>query len=255
MRFSVLENYLHKSRSILQQLKTLETGIDTIRNASSNKPRFAFKRSAKAPIEPSHSASTPAPSSSSLPAASPSTPSSTQLSISNRQNSWLTLESLDAAPGVLPSQSSLSISELSSCVVNLLAPTSVESKPTVHVNALHIRRMRRVVLIAGYIDGSLLIHDCEDCLLILGCRQVSIILWFVELRGEHELTSFVTLSVSRLLVSDAYVEECDRSTLRHVPTCSRRVHSRPVRGLPTSERRNWNYLPIGTFQIALVSFQ
>ena len=66
------------------------------------------------------------------------------------------------------------LTDLESCVVDLLSPSKESSSFT--INALHIRGLKRVVLISGYINGSVFLHDCEECTLVLGCQQVSLIL-------------------------------------------------------------------------------
>ncbi|KAF8323816.1 hypothetical protein DL93DRAFT_31831 [Clavulina sp. PMI_390] len=160
----------YELRQCETQLKVLESGIENLRSNTTTKTRFNFKRNPKPASAPSPDtpvSATPEPSPSVPP--SSTVPPSDQLSISNRSNSWITLESLDNVPSVIPPQSSLAISNISSSVLNLTPHTT--SPPTIKINALHIRNMRRVILLAGYIDGSLLIHDCEDCLIILGCRQ------------------------------------------------------------------------------------
>lgn len=157
-----------------QQLKTLEQEIDNLRN-SVPKARFAFKRS-KVPTASGFSSApestTPPPASSTdavLPALASRGPSS-QLSISSRSNALLNLTSLDVTPDPLPSHSSLSISSLSSCVVDLTRSSSDRSP--IDLNAIHISGLRRVVLVSGFIEGSVMIHNCEDCLFVMGCRQV-----------------------------------------------------------------------------------
>ena len=40
------------------------------------------------------------------------------------------------------------------------------------LRSLHARRISRCVLVADQMDGSALLHDFEDCLLILGAHQV-----------------------------------------------------------------------------------
>lgn len=153
----------------MQHLKTLESGIETLRTSSSTKTRFAFKRTARPPAEVPVSVLPPAVV---LSAPTSASSSSSQLSISNRHDVHLTTESLDTTPEPLPSHSSLSVSSLSSCVLDLRS-TSSSPKGGITVNALHVKNLRRVVLLAGYIDGSVMLHDCEDCLIVLGCRQVS----------------------------------------------------------------------------------
>jgi len=159
------------------QLKELEGQIDAIRTASSAKSRFAFKRSTVSPAKVEGKASTdqvpPATSSAEVvPEVEGGPAASSQLSISKRRDAFLTINSIDVKPRTLPAQSSLLLMELESCVVDLQPSNKEAASPA--INALHIRGLKRVVLICGYINGSVLVHDCEECLLLLGCRQFRI---------------------------------------------------------------------------------
>ena len=167
---------LHSHHGGFQQLKELEVQIDSIRIASSAKSRFAFKRSTITPAKAEKPASVDLVPSTISNEAAPNivhAPASSQLSITKRRDSLLTLDSINvkSQSSASTSQSSLLLAELESCVVDLLSPS--EESPTLSINALHVRGLKRVVLISGYINGSVLFHDCEECLLILGCRQVS----------------------------------------------------------------------------------
>jgi hypothetical protein len=151
----------------LKQVRTLEQEIESLRSSAAPK-RFAFRR----PTPQKVVQSTPSPLSApavlitaqSLPKALPDL-ASTHLSLSNQENTLLTLESL---PAPLPAKSDLTISEIDSCVINLL-PFSAES---LEITALHVRNLKRTVLFAPFIKGSILLHDCVDCILVLGCHQV-----------------------------------------------------------------------------------
>jgi len=65
------------------------------------------------------------------------------------------------------------LADLESCVVDLLSPS--KETPSHTINALHARGLKKVILISSYLDGSVLLHDCEECFLILACQQVSLL--------------------------------------------------------------------------------
>lgn len=160
-----------------QQLKALDPHLATLQSAAAPKPRFAFKRAAKAAKAPLDAPAQISPSSNSTAASPPIifNPTSSQLSISGRQNSFLTLQSLDAhSLTSLPSHSSLSIANLNSCMLNLLPTTGDNVSPSFEITALHIRNLRRTIVVAPPIEGSILLHDCDDCVVVVGCHQVCI---------------------------------------------------------------------------------
>ncbi|KAJ3549442.1 hypothetical protein NMY22_g886 [Coprinellus aureogranulatus] len=56
---------------------------------------------------------------------------------------------------------------LNRCVVNLLPPKDSQLR----FSALHIRNLSDSVLLLPFNDGSALIHDIKNCVLVLGCHQ------------------------------------------------------------------------------------
>ncbi|KAF6748045.1 tubulin binding cofactor C-domain-containing protein [Ephemerocybe angulata] len=171
------------------QIKNLEKDIDAFRTAAKPKTRFAFKR--KAPTVAAATAPPPIESASPLPLAPPITsshdtgpgpaeattgtaplpppdsamlPKGLELSEhSHRYLSWPDLPSA-VSPGSAPD---LAISKLSRCIVNLLPTTEYPSR----FSALHIRNLSDCVLLLPFNEGSALIHDIKNCVLVLGCHQ------------------------------------------------------------------------------------
>ena len=92
----------------------------------------------------------------------PSTPSDTQHTsfdrISDRKDEHI-------IPNIKP-QSDLHLLDLQGCIVDLRAKEGGKS-----IQALQLRDLQQCVIFAGRIDGSVMIHDCQDCLFILECRQ------------------------------------------------------------------------------------
>ncbi|PWN53530.1 hypothetical protein IE53DRAFT_366265 [Violaceomyces palustris] len=61
----------------------------------------------------------------------------------------------------------LHLSDMESCLVDLRV-TSDRKSP---IKALQMRNLRRCIVLTGNVDGSVMIHDCQDSLLVVGCRQ------------------------------------------------------------------------------------
>ena len=84
----------------------------------------------------------------------------------------------------------LSISDISHSYIDLRS----SRKDSGRLRSLHARRISRCVLVADQMDGSALLHDFEDCLLILGAHQVGPILTSSKNHGmERAYTSFVCI--------------------------------------------------------------
>ena len=64
----------------------------------------------------------------------------------------------------------LSISDLDGCVVDLLSSALAPQPLT--FNALHARNVRNTVLLLPFVEGSAMIHDMDNCVIVLGCHQV-----------------------------------------------------------------------------------
>ena len=66
----------------------------------------------------------------------------------------------------------VSLEDLTECIVDLSAPTG--SSPRMGaLSSLHGRNLRRCVVLAGNVEGSVMLHDLRDCLLIATAQQVS----------------------------------------------------------------------------------
>ncbi|TEB26814.1 TBCC-domain-containing protein [Coprinellus micaceus] len=166
------------------QVKSIEEKVEAFRTAAKPKLRFAFKRKVVAdPVAPPPIASTTAPLGGLVtPNESPAGSSSEGktrnlpnpelvslpkgLELSNHSKRYLTWADLplSVTPNSAPD---LAISNLNRCIVNLLPQTDGRSK----FSALHIRDLSDCVLLLPLNEGSALIHDVKNCVLVLGCHQ------------------------------------------------------------------------------------
>jgi hypothetical protein len=87
----------------------------------------------------------------------------------------------------------LLIADLDSCILNL-----VDKANEVHIQALHVRNVRKCVLLLPPVKGSALVHDLTSCVIVLGCHQVD---------SFHQLL-FANYCLSASAVPHAYVECC-----------------------------------------------
>jgi len=156
---------------VSQQLKTLEASIESLRT-SVPKSKFAFTR--KLQVQP-ELRETPAPAhSATSPSSKVSSTSSFSVVLSSQSNKYLTRESFCN----YSEPSNLVISDLDTCVVDLVSPspnfdtTSTTSNDAPKISALHGRSLRNCVLLLPSIEGSALFHDLEHCTIVLACHQV-----------------------------------------------------------------------------------
>lgn len=155
---------------LLQQLKDLETALDSARqNASTragapSKPkRFAFRRTTPA-SEPSPVASSSQPSHE--PAASSSRSSAAS-------GAAVSIEGLPSVPPVIVPDLSANLQDLTlSDLTDSLLDLRSQSRGPHPVRALHLHRLRRCVVLGGWIDGSVFVQDWKEGAAVLAARQV-----------------------------------------------------------------------------------
>lgn len=137
---------------IRQQLKALEKRIEELRETAASVPKFSFKRKATK-SKPSTEPTVVPPPTTAL------TESTSTLTGSSHR--YLTI--LDVrSPNSL---AEVSISDLDSCIVNLLEDHS-------KITALHVRRVSRSVILLPRISGSIILHDLSESVIVVGCHQV-----------------------------------------------------------------------------------
>ncbi|KAG9297962.1 hypothetical protein G9A89_018790 [Geosiphon pyriformis] len=92
------------------------------------------------------------------------------ITLDNRQNSLLfinsyiplsmKLDDVKKTGGILDFQ----LSNLSNCIVNLVSPKVI-------IGAIQIKGLKNTLVVAGPVASSILIHDCEQCVFVVGCHQ------------------------------------------------------------------------------------
>lgn len=143
-----------------------------MRSSTAGKTKFAFKRKVKIPAPASAETATPPAQTNAL--AIPTTPiSSASRTISNHSNSYLSRSCL-SGPSSSTNHIEVSIIGVSNSVLNLLTTTneSTLSANTVSLSALHIRDIQNSILILGSVDGSIMLHNLTNCVVVAGCHQV-----------------------------------------------------------------------------------
>ncbi|KAF8884211.1 tubulin binding cofactor C-domain-containing protein, partial [Gymnopilus junonius] len=153
------------------QLKSFEKSIEQLRASTTTKSKFAFKRKPQSSVT-----SIPTPPSAKKPfeprTLTPSTPStSSQVLLSSHSHKYLTRSDLPEHS----EQPDLSISDLDSCIVNLLPANSKDkddsSSKDLVLSALHARNLTHCVILLPLITGSALLHDLIQCTIVLGSHQ------------------------------------------------------------------------------------
>lgn len=189
-----------------QELKSLLESISAAKTKSTAKPKFSFKRTAaSSSLKPSPSPSsptlapfppTPSPASSPQLSTPPPIPA-TSLALSARRDEFLSLSDLPPSTSAAAEErkhEALLLSALEGCFVDL---TRVHQSETTlshgeldagagretaavpvagggsSVSALYLYNLKRCVVLVEPIAGSVMLHGCEDCLIVLGCHQVS----------------------------------------------------------------------------------
>ncbi|KAG1891375.1 tubulin binding cofactor C-domain-containing protein [Suillus subluteus] len=141
------------------QLKALEKSLEELRSSTTGKTKFAFKRKVKIPASASTETAT-LPARANAPAIPPSTISSASRTISNHSNCYLSRSCL-SGPSSSTDHIEVSIMRISSSILNLLTSTN-ESTLSANTNS---------ILILGTVDGSIMLHNLTNCVVVAGCHQ------------------------------------------------------------------------------------
>jgi len=137
------------------QLKALEKSIEEFRGTSASANNFSFKRKA---TKPKLSASVVEPPANSWPTLIE--PVKSSVTSSHRY-----LTALDVCTS--DSSGQVSISNLESCIVNLL-PSDGDCT---RITALHVQRVSKSIVLLPQIAGSIILHDLSACVIVVGCHQ------------------------------------------------------------------------------------
>lgn len=151
-------------RLIDQELKSLEKLLLEMRSMARPKTKFAFKRQATTALDQP----TPNPSVGKICNVPVPPQPPTNLSLSSCSYRYLSLESLPEST----SREDLVIYDLDHCIVNLIPPPGSVKPSRLHFSALHIRHLTKTLLLLPPIDGSVLIHNLSDCVIVVDCHQV-----------------------------------------------------------------------------------
>jgi hypothetical protein len=147
----------------LQQLKSWEQALEklqTSQTSTGTKPKFAFKRKEKVEKTTPDAPDVKAP----LPTEAINRSPTSHLLLTSKSGCSLTFTSLQDASS-LPIDSELIITNLDNCIVDLMESDS----PT----AVHIRDVTDCALFLPVINGSVLLHDLQRCVVVIpGCHQV-----------------------------------------------------------------------------------
>ncbi|KAF8525554.1 tubulin binding cofactor C-domain-containing protein [Hysterangium stoloniferum] len=163
-----------------EQLKTLEESILQLRPV---KPKFSFKRK---PVESSSGSSISTRTNTQPPVSAPpphlpdANPTS-NLFLADRTSEILGVSSL-IGPGentTFPDSSDVTLTDLRHCFVNFFPSKQTDDNPTISkmrfmITALHAKELNRVVLVIPPMEGSVLLHNVHNSVIIVGCRQFRI---------------------------------------------------------------------------------
>ena len=151
------------------------------RSNETPKSRFSFKRSTVATKSPSVDTVRAGADATPTPQRSEVTIGATlQMTISERSNETITLHSLYSIHHQEDQEKpvSLLISHIESCIIDLLPHISNDAKTTseeLSITTVHVRDIKRTILILPKVSGSVLLHDCVDSIIIVDCQQVGIL--------------------------------------------------------------------------------
>ncbi len=133
----------------------LETKFEARRSTSKPVSKFAFRK--KAP----RGDATVKPSAAPLRAAATVAPSGSVLQLGDQTGRYITTEALSGER----SENSLDLSNLTSCLVNLIDMGSP-------LMALYAKNLNNCIVILPPIQGSAILHNLVDCTIAFSCQQV-----------------------------------------------------------------------------------
>lgn len=150
----------------------LEARLDALRPSAASKPKFSFKRkTVTTHTRDVTSPATPITTPSSQ-AAQPVAEPTEFHTLVKHSHAHLTRSSLPPAQ-----TGDLTIAGLHHCLVDLCTLTHVGGTGVAHLDewkptALHIRDLRDCVILLPPVNGSVLVHDLERCIIAVACHQV-----------------------------------------------------------------------------------
>ncbi|GAA5955443.1 hypothetical protein JCM3765_006780 [Sporobolomyces pararoseus] len=160
-----------------RELKKVLTKANEKKSKSTSKAKFSFKRPTRAasddcadthgpPKAPIASGSRFDPTPISIP--------STSLTLSSRTNEYLSFDSLPSTD--CSHQEALLLQDLSNCFVELIPPSnqsfsSADDASKASFPAVYLSGLKACTVLLPTIQGSVMVHECEECELVLGGHQ------------------------------------------------------------------------------------
>ncbi|KAJ4490013.1 tubulin binding cofactor C-domain-containing protein [Lentinula aciculospora] len=179
----------YDQRKCENQLKEIEQNLERLRKTSTPVSRFAFKRKTKEARQSSFSVFTPSVTQSLAP-----TPS---LALSSYTIKLITPKDLPDPESIAPElRSELSINDLDSCILNLLDAKQYE------ISALHIHNIKNSILLLPVLEGSAILHDLVNCVVVVRCHQF-------RMHSSQDIDVYLSIQ------SNPIIEHC--SSIRFAP--------------------------------------
>ncbi|KAF9955604.1 hypothetical protein BGZ72_003586 [Mortierella alpina] len=227
-RISILPPF--DTRVCLEAIKTMLDRLNQLRTKLVPRPKFSFKsRKALIPTSPSSLAIvnedlTVALDKTHVPKLSEAIDRNLFMTFENRSNEHLFIGSLPATTSTAAFDSSstmedviylggmpvheisgpqvqvreakdVALTNLTDCTVNLVHD--------IPLGAIHIKNLRGCTLVVPPVSGSILLHDCEDCIIIGAChQQLSAIVQQSRMHTSKNLTIYLHVT------SEPIIEDC-----------------------------------------------
>ncbi|CAG8558851.1 9600_t:CDS:2 [Ambispora leptoticha] len=170
----------YDQRQLSLQIKSMIDELNIRRTLLAPKQKFSFKsRKVATSNDESKKLTTKSESKSTTTTTTSTTISSSSLdshndpnlrviTLHNRQKAFLTVNSyLSSSSSISAKMIDVQLSDLTHCVVNLVSKR-------IFIGAIHVKGLKNSVVVVGPVGSSVLIHDCERCVFVVGCHQFRI---------------------------------------------------------------------------------
>ncbi|KAF8923813.1 tubulin binding cofactor C-domain-containing protein [Dissophora ornata] len=161
-KISILPPY--DARMCIESIKSMSEQLNQLRTKLVPKAKFSFKSRKAAGATPSPSSSaTSTPKRASSPKLTSTIDQSPFMRFEDRSGEHLFIGSLPVPAGDGGTAKDVALTNLTDCTVNLVH--------NIPLGAIHIKNLKRCMLVIPPVSGSILLHDCEGCTLIGACHQ------------------------------------------------------------------------------------
>ncbi|OAQ32907.1 TBCC-domain-containing protein, partial [Linnemannia elongata AG-77] len=127
-----------------------------------------------------------------------------------------------SAPAVLEKPKDVALTNLTDCTINLVH--------TLPLGAIHIKNLKRCVLVIPPVSGSILLHDCEGCTLIGACHQ-------------SRMHTSTNMDIYLHVTSEPIIEDCtDMRFAPYPPEKNLFDHVKDFNWLRQQQSPNWRLL-------------